>query len=147
MCYWNDYEGSSISGRSLVNNLDMTISNPNQAITYPWVLNASPNNIALTQPALEGYDKLNNVEQIVINNPIAGNYTIDIKGALVPEGPQEFFVVYEMIADDLTITYPCGGEKFAPSETERIHWDAFGDEGNFVIDYSINNGKLCRNQE
>ncbi|MCB0840750.1 MAG: hypothetical protein KDD99_28980, partial [Bacteroidetes bacterium] len=43
------------------------------------------------------------------------------------------------------ITYPNGGEGFVPGETERIHWDAFGNTGNFTLKYSTDNGNSWSN--
>src|SRR5690606_32153705 len=55
---------------------------------------------------------------------------------------QEYFVVYEIISDNITVTYPNAGESFVPGETESIHWDAVpvNTTGNFVLEYSTNNG-------
>jgi len=54
----------------------------------------------------------------------------------VPQGPQEFWVTYEYITDDVKVTYPNGGESFVPGETEIIRWDAYGNTGAFTIEYS-----------
>ncbi len=41
----------------------------------------------------------------------------------------------------LTLTYPQGGEAFAPGESIVIRWDAFGDEDDFMLEYSNDNGQ------
>src|SRR5690606_24281238 len=87
-----------------------------------------------------GIDRLNNMEQVLINNPDAGNYTVEITGFNVPMGPQEYFLVYEIITDNLVVTYPNGGESFVPGSIQAIHWDATNTIDNFVLEYTTNNG-------
>jgi len=57
-------------------------------------------------------------------------------------GPQEYFVVYELITDNLTVTYPNEGEKFTSeaNANEQIHWDAIGTTAAFDLEYSTDNG-------
>ena len=49
-------------------------------------------------------------------------------------------IVYEMLTDDIEVTYPFGGEGFVPYELETIRWDTYGNTGSFTIDYSSDNG-------
>ena len=44
----------------------------------------------ITVPYNNQPDTLNNVEQVRIANPIKGKYTVEVKGANVPQGPQDF---------------------------------------------------------
>jgi hypothetical protein len=80
------------------------------------------------------------MEQVAITNPAAGTYTLNVVGTSVPQGPQEYWVTYEFITDDIAVTYPMGGESFVPAETEYIRWDAQGSTGTFLIEYSSDNG-------
>ncbi|MEM1121743.1 MAG: 3-coathanger stack domain-containing protein, partial [Bacteroidota bacterium] len=91
-------------------------------------------------PAVRGIDRLNNVEQVTLDDPTAGNYTLSIKGTSVPVGPQKYYLVYDFIYDEITVTYPLGGEGVVPNTTERIHWDAFGTQGNFLLEYTTDDG-------
>src|SRR5690606_32460760 len=84
--------------------------------------------------------RLNNMEQVLINNPASGNYQIEIEGFNVPVGPQSYYVVYEIITDQLVLTYPNGNEKFVPNQQEAIHWDATNTATSFTLEYSTNNG-------
>src|SRR5690606_37525343 len=108
----------------------------------PYVLDHTPDPINLNLPATNGPDHLNNMEQVLINNPQAGSYNINIDGFNVPMGPQEYFVVYEIISDNITVTYPNSGESFVPGETESIHWDAVAvnTTSDFELEYSVDNG-------
>lgn len=139
MVYWNDPEASPAAARALVNNLDMVLDD-GSAQSLPLVLDPTPNPATLNQPAVPGIDSLNNMEQVRLANPAAGTYTLQVTGSDVPFGPQEYFVVYEFIGTDITLTYPYGGEGLVPGEIARIHWDAAGDTGSFALEYTLDNG-------
>lgn len=140
MVIWADYEGNPMASKALVNDLNFTLTAPNMMTYNPWILDPTPDPMLLDLPAVRGVDTLNNMEQITLENPISGNYNISINGFQIPQGPQQYFVVYEFVYDEINVTYPIGGEGFNPSETEVLRWDAYGNSGNFTIDYSINNG-------
>lgn len=141
MAYWTDYEAvAGITSRALVNDLDMTLVAPNAQVWQPWVLNPTADSAILELPAVRATDTLNNVEQVTLLNPIPGTYTVQIDGSMVPQGPQRYFIVYELIYDDLFVTYPLGGEHFVAGSTERIRWDSQGDTGTFDLSYSLDNG-------
>ncbi len=140
MVYWHDKEGSPSANVSLVNNINISMSSSSGVNYYPFVLNSSANSSSLDQYATTGTDNLNNMEQIVINNPSPGNYTLYVNGSAIPYGPQEYSVSYEFINDDVELTYPVGGEGFVPFEYEAIRWDAIDNNMTFTLEYSLNNG-------
>jgi hypothetical protein len=143
MVYWNDTPASPGADPALVNDLDLVVEDPNNNDLLPWILDPTPNATTLDLPATNGIDRLNNVEQVLINNPTSGNYNINISGFNVPFGPQEYFIVYEIISENITVTYPNGGESFVPgSQPESIHWDAVAENttSDFIIEYSTDNG-------
>lgn len=140
MVYWNDPEGTALASKALVNDLDITLSDPSSAVFNPWILNPTPNAITLNDPAVRGVDTLNNMEQVTIDNPSAGVYTLNVNGTSIPLGPQQYYLVYEFRTSDITLTYPQGGEGFVPNETEVIRWDAVKGLGNFTLEFSANNG-------
>lgn len=140
MLYWMDPAASNGATTALINDLDLEVTDPSSGSFLPWILDPTANATALDQPATNGADHLNNMEQVVFNNPTAGTYTIDVSGFSVPMGPQEYFVVYEIISDEITVTYPNSGESFVPGEQESIHWDAPASTGTFTLEYSDDNG-------
>jgi hypothetical protein len=140
MVYWSDAPAAAGASPALVNDLDLVVTDPSSGTHLPWILDPTPNATTLNLPATNGIDRLNNMEQVLLNNPAAGNYDIEISGFNVPVGPQEYFVVYEIISEKLTLTYPNGGESFQPFANESIHWDAVNTTGNFNLEYSSNNG-------
>lgn len=140
MVYWNDPASSVLTTKALINNLDLRLISEGGSIALPLVLDPAPDPATLDAPAVPGTDNLNNVEQVRLENPQAGTYQIEILGTEVPEGPQSFYVVYELVTDEITVTYPIGGEGFKPFTQERIHWDAFGDQGSFDISFTTDDG-------
>jgi hypothetical protein len=141
MAYWTDYEGTPNSTMALVNNINITLTDPASAVWQPWVLNSYPDPDSLNKPAARGTDNLNNMEQVTIDNPAAGSYTLTVTGATIPQGPQTYYVIYEFIPEGVVLTYPIGGESLVPGETELIRWDAFGNSGTFTLSWSADNGQ------
>jgi hypothetical protein len=71
---WDDTPGQPNPETSLVNDLDLTVKDPDGTRYYPWVLDRyNP-----AEPATRGTDHINNVEQVCIDNPVSGAWTIDI---------------------------------------------------------------------
>ncbi|MDG1476395.1 MAG: T9SS type A sorting domain-containing protein, partial [Vicingaceae bacterium] len=136
MVYWADFEGAASAAPALVNNINMQVVDPALATFDPWVLNPASQNLI----AVRGVDNLNNMEQVTIDNPSAGSYTINIDGATIPQGPQDYYVVYEFIQNEVVLTYPIGGEGLNPGSIETIRWDSYGNSGTFSVEYSENNG-------
>jgi hypothetical protein len=140
LMHWRDEGGQPGASKALVNDINMRMKLPNGIIELPWILNPAPNATTLNAPATKGNDNLNNVEQITINNPVAGNYEVKTYGALIPFGSQSYYLTYEIIKDDITLTYPIGGEGFQPGGQELLRWDTEAGSGNFKLEYSTDNG-------
>ncbi|MEJ8816745.1 S8 family serine peptidase [Lacibacter sp. H407] len=137
MLYWHDKEGSPLAATALVNDLDLTVTDG--ATTYePWILNPAPGSV--NTPATRGVDRINNIEQVTIDNP-GISVTINLSGFNIPNGPQEYFVTYEYLLDEIKLEHPYGGERFAPDLEEIIKWNATDNSTNtFTLEYSIDDG-------
>jgi len=140
MLYWAEPPSALNNAKALLNDLDLTVEDTSGTVSLPWKLNPTPNPSLLDSPAGKGRDSLNNVEQVLLTNPVAGTYTIHIKGTEVPLGPQHYYLVWEFVKDEIKVTYPSGGEGFVPGEVERLHWDAYGNTGIFSLRYSTDGG-------
>ena len=137
MLYWHDKEASPLASTALVNDLDLSVTD---GVTpyLPWTLNPSP--ATVNALATRGVDHINNIEQVTIDNPGA-SITINLSGFNVPNGPQEYFVVYEFLKDEIVLEHPYGGEKFAPGLEEIIKWNAKDNSSNsFTIELSLDDG-------
>lgn len=94
---WIDPEGTPIAPElnprdiMLVNDLDLTIEDPNTTIHYPWVLDpVNPDDAAYRDD-----NDVDNVEQVFISSPAPGIYTISIthEGTLQGDNNQQRFSV------------------------------------------------------
>lgn len=137
LLYWHDKEASPLASTALVNDLDLSVTDG--VTTYlPWILNPSP--ATVNNPAVRGVDRINNIEQVTIDNPGA-NISINVSGFNVPNGPQEYFVVYEFLKDEIVLEHPYGGERFVPGVEEIIKWNAKDNGTNaFTIEVSVDDG-------
>lgn len=84
---WDDAAGTLLAATELVNDLDLRLIEPGGATTWqPWVLDpANPNNAAA-----RGNDTLNNQEMVTVANPVAGWWTVEVRGTSLPEAPQTY---------------------------------------------------------
>ncbi|MCW8132786.1 MAG: S8 family serine peptidase [Planctomycetota bacterium] len=87
---WMDPAGSSGSLPAIVNNLDLEIQSPDTTIYHPFSLDGSNPPAAATTATANSVDT---VEQIVIAAPVAGTWTVRVKGTAVPSGPQTYYLL------------------------------------------------------
>jgi hypothetical protein len=139
MLYWHDPPASLLSTQTLVNDLDLTVQTPLATTVFPKILDTIPSHI--TNTCTEGPDHINNIEQVIINNPAAGSYTINVNGTSITQNsPQEYFVAYDIVPDSTTLSFPIGGESFSTTDSALIQWDAFGNTATFKLEYSVDDG-------
>ncbi|MDA3853431.1 MAG: S8 family serine peptidase, partial [Bacteroidales bacterium] len=135
MLSWTDRAGNPSLEKILVNNLDLQVIGEDST-SLPWVLD--PTNPAAD--AVRDIDQLNNLEQVCITKPKAGTYTIKVSGTTIPNGSQEFSVVYDVINPTLKLTYPLEGDVLVPNSNVTICWNNEGYSKPFHLEYSSNNG-------
>ena len=140
MLYWMDYEASPSSSMQLINDLNLVVTDPSMIAFNPWVLDHTPDVSNLSALAVRIVDTLNNAEQVTIDNPEAGTYQLDIDGFSIPQGPQEYFLVYEFVQDEITVVYPNGGEGLEAGPSNLIRWDAPSGVDEFDLEYTIDDG-------
>jgi hypothetical protein len=148
--YWQDPPAAVMAAKTLVNDLDLQVVSPGGTI-LPLKLDSLPANA--DNSAINGADHTNNIEQVVINNPVAGNYDFKAIGTLIAQNPsQEYFLVYDMIPDSLVLTNPVGGEALTPTgtyffgaqvfDTMYVQWDDYSTPANemFTLEFSSDGG-------
>lgn len=141
MIYWADPAGTPNSLINLVNNLDLKVEKPDGSMALPWKLKTNPVASDLSAFAGNGVDSLNNMEQVSLDAPQSGQYIVRVNGTSVPQGPQRFYIVYNLEDNGITVTYPYGGEGFVPGQQEWIRWDAEGFSTPFNVSYSADSGQ------
>ena len=95
---WTDPSGPIISATNsqtpvLVNDIDITIKK-GQDIYYPYRLNYNSNDKLWSWASTDGDNSVDNIEQIRIANPVAGNYSVNVthKGNLT-NNKQDFSII------------------------------------------------------
>jgi hypothetical protein len=137
--YWVDVAGDPVLATNLVNNLDLSVTTPSTTTILPWVLNQTP--ASVNALALRGRDSLNNIEQVTIDNPASGIYTLQVNGYNVPIGAQRYILTYDIVTPSVEVLWPNGGDPIRANTTVNIQWNAFGGDPNtFTVEYSLNNG-------
>lgn len=144
MIYWAEKEASLLADRVLINDIDMELVNPSGTIVLPWVLDPSPNPATLAAGAGPGIDSLNNFEQITIPYPVAGKYTIRIKGKFLPDNKVPFILLSHFDEKVLRLTSPIGGEKYNSLEVTQIHYKSLSSDSIFIR-FSPNGGRTWNN--
>ncbi|HUR66556.1 MAG TPA: S8 family serine peptidase, partial [Chitinophagaceae bacterium] len=140
MLYWNDPPAAAIATQTLINDLDLEVQPPAGPVVLPLVLDTA--SASVKNDAHNGVDHINNIEQVVIKNPVAGSYTIRTKATSITQNPsQEYFIVYDFVPVETKLTAPMGGEAYLQGENIQVQWDSYGDPANtFTLEYSLDNG-------
>ena len=126
---WNDPEAAANAPQALVNDLDLLLlprSAAGSQFVRPWVLSTHPHADSLAKPARRGIDRLNNVEQITLNVPAAGTYSVFVRGFKVAQSRQVFSVAYETSASGLEWTSPHGAGNVRPGAAATLRWQWHG---------------------
>jgi len=90
---WSDYPSTAAAWKHLVNNLNLEVTSPvgdnylgnRFDVIYGWSITGG-------LP-----DKQNNVENVYVQSPTVGTWTVTVKGFNVPNGPQPFALVVDGI--------------------------------------------------
>jgi hypothetical protein len=138
MLYWHDPAASPLAAAALVNNLNLKVTEPNSTQHLPLILNSTPANVS--DVAAEGVDNLNNAEQVTINNPTAGTYTVTVSGALIPAGSQEYVVAYDFIPVGVRLIDPVQGQAMIAGDSVNLYWEAPVGSNGFTLEFSTNGG-------
>jgi hypothetical protein len=77
-------------GESLINNLNLLLLSPEFNPETPNREHRYLGNDFLKQ---NRFDRVNNVEGVIIEHPVGGVWTIKVVASAVPEGPQDFALV------------------------------------------------------
>jgi uncharacterized repeat protein (TIGR01451 family) len=85
---WSDYAAAAYADPALVNNLNLRVTAPNGTTQY-W-----GNRFSGGWSQTGGVaDAVNNVENVYVQSPAAGTWTVQVIGQNVPQGPQPYALV------------------------------------------------------
>ena len=150
---------STGNGRSLLNNLDLRVTSPLSTVYYgnvgldndTWSIGGMGDN-RWSIPSYGGHrDDVNNVENVFIQNPFPGVWTIEVLGRSgdMQPGFQDFSVVASGAMDgeppEVMVVQPNGGEVWNEGDFHDIIWTMSDLEDptadlRVTIDYSTDGG-------
>ncbi len=84
---WTDFPSTPAASVNLVNDLDLTVTGPTGTL---WRGNVFSGGQSATGGAA---DRRNVLEQVLLNSPATGAYTVAVRSFTVPSGPQPFALV------------------------------------------------------
>lgn len=138
---WNDVPATVNSAKTLINDLDLSVTTPSNQLIKPWVLSSFPLADSLNAPAIKKTDAINNVEQVTLSNPAAGTYTIHVKGSRVTTAQQQFHVAYRnIIANRFEWIYPSAKDRLFADDDNYLRWQSSFADGQGKISVSYDNG-------
>lgn len=140
MVVWPDVAAAVNANPAIVNNLNLVLKDPSSTPYNPWVLDHTANAANLNTPATRQVDNRNTIEQVTVDDPAAGAWTIEVSGANVPSGPQTYYVTYEFLGDELQMMFPLKDHRFVSGTAYQIKWDSYGGSGTFTLAYQLDGG-------
>lgn len=141
---WTEPAAQPNSDIALVNDLDMQLTDGNGLSWLPWVLDGQTNEASLVKAAVRKADHLNNIEQITIENPEAGLFTISVSAYDIPQGPQDFYIAYQWEeANEFSWAFPTGSDyiPYNGESTGYFRWESSLDASSGKLEYSMDGGE------
>lgn len=123
---WNDVPAEPNASSSLINDLDLELQLPAASQSWkPWVLSGFPDKDSLALPPVRKRDSLNNAEQITIDDPVAGDYLIDVAGFNVVSDSQDFFIAWQIDSSEtFNWCFPGRDDNIFPGDLNVIRWES-----------------------
>jgi hypothetical protein len=134
---WNDVPANTNTSKALVNDIDLRLIHTSSgSVWLPWVLNSFPHKDSLIQFASRKKDSLNNTEQITVDSPEPGAYTIEVNGYNVPSGQMPYFISYQWDStDQFKWQYPTASDVVSAGVNNTLRWSSTfnGSSGNLYF--------------
>lgn len=124
---WDDPPGTPNVNPTLVNDLDLLVIGPGGTQFFPWTLD--PLNPSANAVRTQRNFRDNN-EQVLIDNPVAGAYLVEVRGFNVPQGPQPF----SLVASPFLVN--CSSQGVASLDRQTYHCSSLA--GLRVVDCDLN---------
>lgn len=133
---WTDPPATPNAAKALVNDLDLVLRSASNETWLPWVLSADQVLDSVLSPAQRKVDTLNNVEQISVDNPAAGTYTIDVKGSRLFSASQAFALAYQVdTTNTFYWTYPTATDHLVAGARQALRWHT-NLTGSGIVEYA-----------
>ncbi|MEP3389602.1 MAG: S8 family peptidase [Reichenbachiella sp.] len=121
---WTDVAGVAGAGKGLMNDLDLSIVDPNDQVWQPWVLSHFSHEDSLSKNPVRIKDSINNVELITLENPEVGIYTFHITSQTEMTSPQNFSLAYQLeVVNNFEWTFPTSKDVCLVDHNLIFRWD------------------------
>jgi serine protease AprX len=132
---WSDSPGSPAASKALVNDVNLCVIAPDGTTVYRGNYFSG----GWSQPGGSA-DSTNNVENVYVETPSSGWWTVEVVGHNIPQGPQLFALVVDgdvSLSEDLTVTSidPTRGPNNGVLANVVIQGTGFGDNLNVDLIY------------
>jgi Subtilase family len=132
---WNDPAAKESATSALVNDLDLSIISPIGTRFLPWVLSNFPHVDSLKKLPTRKRDGINNVEQITLENPAGGAYSIIVSGYKI-QSKQAYSVAYQWeLLDEFQWQFPLNQDNLKPNESNLIRWNSNFQDTKGILEY------------
>ena len=139
---WNDPAAMANANIALVNDLDLKLRDSQGQEWLPWVLN--PDRDRIYETAQRTVDRLNNVEQVTMANPVAGELQLIVNAHDIPVGRQEFYIAWQWdMADVFDWSFPTGSDNmpYNGETVSNFRWKSTLINTLGRLEYSIDHGQ------
>jgi hypothetical protein len=139
---WDDPAAVANAAKALTNDLDLELTLPSAGESWqPWVLNHFPSIDSLQLLPVRKKDSLNNVEQISIDDPVAGSYKINVKGFHISTSSQPYAIAYQFdTLDKFTWYYPTASDNIFNERANVLRWESTFSNTTAQLECSLNDG-------
>ena len=123
---WNDVPANANSNQALVNDIDLRLVHGAAGHSWqPWVLNSYAHPDSLSALPTRTRDSLNNVEQITIDSPASGAYTIEVSGFHIWQAPQQYYITYEWDSiNQFKWQFPTTTDHLQANDNAILRWES-----------------------
>lgn len=137
---WNDPPATVNAAKALVNDLDLFITTSHGDTIRPWILSSFPRADSLSGTAFRGIDAMNNVEQVTLELPAAGNCDMNIF-ARKTNAVQKFALSWQFYTENVfEWTYPLSDDQLFSNAYSYIRWNTTL-SGRATLQYSLDKGQ------
>ena len=133
---WTDPAATVNASKALINDLDLMVVSPGNQQWLPWVLNSKPHKDSLILAPERKVDTLNTIEQVSLDKPAAGSYSIIVSAKALLSANQAFSLAYQIdTLESLAWTFPVANDKIEANTTSVLRWET-NKTGNAALEYS-----------
>lgn len=133
---WTDPAAAVNATKALVNDLNLIVKSPDNHQWLPWVLSSKPHKDSIVRAPERKTDTLNTIEQVTIEAPAAGIYTIEVATQALQSTEQAFSIAYQIdTAETVVWTFPAANDKIEANTTSVLRWET-NKSSSATVEYS-----------